>query len=196
MPRESTPNERAADAKKKVTSVRRKYKLNVNKPRKLHDKEVAHVADMVVVLKLASYSNTQIGKIVGLSRGQVKEFLDDPAMQARMVDLRASLPAAALDLLQGYLIEAVQALVDVMRRTDDDGLIIKAAGEILDRAGIPKSSRQERKVEESQVTVFTDDGIVEALREASPEVQEQAAQMIENLQDFLKQASSGEADAD
>lgn len=194
MPRESTPNERAADAKKRVTSVRRKYKLNVNKPRKLHEKEITHVADMVVVLKLASYSNTQIGRIVGLSRGQVKEFLDDPAMQARMVDLRASLPAAALDLLQGYLIEAVQALVDVMRRTDDDGLIIKAAGEILDRAGIPKSSRQERKIEESQVTVFTDDGIVEALREASPEVQEQAAQMIENLQDFLKQASSGEAD--
>lgn len=191
MPRESTPVKRAADAKREVTRVKRKYKVNLSKPRKLQPGEIEHVADMVIVLKLAGYPNSQIGKVIGISRGQVKEFLYDPLVSARMVDLRAALPQAALQLLQGYLIEAVQALVDVMRSTEDDALTLKAAGEILDRAGIAKTSRQERKVEESHSMTFTDDGIVDALREAPPEVQEEAAQMVEALQEFMASHANG-----
>jgi len=147
--------------------------------------EESHVIVMCVILQLGGYSRTQMSQIIGISRGQVREFLDTPEAKELLVGLRQRLPQAALDLLHGYMIEAVQAIVDVMRSSADDRYILQAAGEILDRAGLPKSSRQERhSINDERVTV-TDDGLVEKLREASPEVQEEAAQIIERLEELL-----------
>jgi hypothetical protein len=194
--RASTPDTRAADAKRRVASVRRKYKIDLNKRRSLLPGEIPHVIDTIIVLKLAGYSRSQMAKVIGVSRGQIREFLELPEVEERLVTLRQALPQAALNLLQGYMIEAVQAIVDVMRRTDDDRYILQAAGEILDRAGLPKASRQERHVVQEEKTVITDDGIVDALREASPEVQEQAAQLIEQLEKILGGAIEETTEAD
>jgi hypothetical protein len=181
----SQPDVRAAEAQRYRAGVRRRYKIDLNRRRNLLPGEIPHVIDTMIVLKLAGYSRAQMAKVIGISRGQIKEFLDDPGVQERLVDLRAALPQAALNLLQGYMIEAVQALVDVMRRTDDDKYILQAAGEILDRAGLPKASRQERHQVNEEVTTFRDDGITDRLREAPVEVQEKAAQMIEQLEKLL-----------
>lgn len=183
--RVSTPDTRAADARRQIAGVRRKYKIDLNKRRNLLPGEVPHVIDTIIVLKLAGYTPSQMAKVIGISRGQIREFLTDPGVEERLVTLRQALPQAALNLLQGYMIEAVQALVDVMRRTGDDKYILQAAGEILDRAGLPKASRQERHTVNEEKTTFTDDGIVDRLREASPEMQEQAAQLIEQLEKLL-----------
>jgi hypothetical protein len=94
------------------------------------------------------------------------------------------------------MIEAVQALVDVMRRTDDDKYILQAAGEILDRAGLPKASRQERHQVNEERTTFTDEGMVERLREAPVEVQERAAQMIEQLESLLTESANAPQESD
>lgn len=200
MPRRaSTPDTRAADAKRKVSRVKRRYKADLNKSRKLLPAEIPHIEDMVIVLKLAGYSRSQMAKVIGISRGQVKIILENPATSDKLAAIRVRLPQAALDLLQGYMIEAVQAVVDVMRTTGDDKLILQAAGEILDRAGLPKASRQERHQVNEDRTTFTDDGLVERLREAPPDVQEKAAQIIEELENLLAQyadvaASEGEDD--
>lgn len=186
MPRnQNTPAKRAADAKREVAGVRRKYKTNLKSRRKFLPGEEEYVADTVIVLKLAGYTGSQIGRVVGISRGQVRMILDKPDVAEKLIKLRSALPAAALDLLQGYMIEAVQALVDVMRRSEDDKIMLQAAGEILDRAGLPKASRQERHSVNEERTIITDDGIVEKLRQAPPEVQEEAAQIIERLELLL-----------
>jgi hypothetical protein len=138
--RQSQPIKRAADAKREVARVKRKYKVDLNKRKKLLPAEIPHVEDTVVVLKLAGYSRSQMAKVIGISKGQVKEILELPAVNERLVELRQALPQAALDLLQGYMIEAVQAIVDVMRSTHDDKFVLQAASEILDRAGLPKAS--------------------------------------------------------
>jgi hypothetical protein len=182
---ESLPARRARDGKKEAARIRRKYKIDVTKHRKLLPGEIPHVEMMIVVLKLAGYSKVQIAKITGVSRVQVDEMLAAPHVQEQLVTLRERLPQAALDLLEGYMIEAVQAIVDVMRRSTDDKYILQAAGEVLDRAGMPKASRQERFQVNEDRTTFTDEGIVERLREAPVEVQEAAAQMIENLEALL-----------
>jgi hypothetical protein len=190
--RQSTPNSRAADKKNEVVRIRRRYKKDVLKSRRLLPGEIDHVIDMVLVMKLAGYTNTQMAKAIGIGRNQVKEILDDPKVTEKLVLLRASLPSAALDLLEGYMIEAVQTIVDVMRTAEDNAIVLKAASEVLDRAGLPKASKQERhNVNEDQITV-TDDGLVEKLREASPEVQEEAAQLVERLEALLAAASEGE----
>lgn len=194
MPRRnSTPDVRAAEGKKKVDRIRRKYKVDVNKRKKLLPAEEPHVAQMVVVLKLAGYNRIQIAKAVGISRQQVTEFLDKPEVTEQLVRLRAALPTAAIELLQGLMIEAVVAIADVMRTSEDDKYVLAAAGEILDRAGVPKASRQERHTVNEERTTITDDGLLERLREAPVEVQEEAAQIIERLENLLAVAAeSGE----
>lgn len=187
----STPTQRAADSKRKVASVRRKYKQNVRTPRSLVPGEEAAVGFTCVVLKIAGYTNTDMSRIVGISKGQVKKLLEQPENQAMLVDLRQKLPAAALDLLHGYMIEAVQAIVNVMRSSMDDKVVVQAAGEILDRAGLAKTSRQERKSEHTENLNITDDGLLDKLREAPPEIQEQAAQIVENLEQLLAEHATG-----
>ena len=150
--------------------------------RKLLPGEIEHVENMVIVLHLAGYNKTQIGQTIGLSHTQVIQLLDQPHVAEALVEIRAALPKAALDLLQGYMIEAVQTIVDIMRTETDNKIVLQAASEILDRSGLAKASRQERHQINENRTVFSDDGIVEKLRKASPEVQEQAAQAIEALE--------------
>jgi hypothetical protein len=140
-------------------TTRRRYKVDLKKKRNLLPGEVEHVGDMVIVLKLSGYSKSQIGRTVGISLAQVDEFLADPEISHRLVQIREALPQAALDLLQGYMVEAVQAIVMVMRESEDDKIILTAAGEILDRAGLSKASRQERHQINEQRTVVTDDGL-------------------------------------
>lgn len=191
--RQSTPSTRASAGKKNVTSVRRRYKQDVLKSRKLLPGEIPHVIDMVLVLKLAGYTKIDMARVIGISRKQVTEILNAPDVTEKLTLLREKLPVAALDLLEGYMIEAVQVIVDVMRRTPDDKVALQAAADVLDRAGLPKSSKQERhNLSEEQITV-TDDGLVDRLREASPEVQEEAAQLVERLESLL--AASAETEA-
>ena len=196
--RQSTPNRRSSEAKKDLLRVRRRYKTDTTRKRRLIPAEIPLVMNMVAVLHIAHYPNVQIARIVGISRGQVAEMLEAPEVVEMVVKLREGLPDAALDLMEGYMIEAVQAIVDVMRVSQDDGVVLKAAAEILDRTGLGKVSKQERSTTHEERTTFTDDGIVDALREASPEVQEQAAQLIEQLEGLLTKASAEpveEADA-
>jgi hypothetical protein len=190
--KKSTPLVRANRAKLEVDRVRRRYKKGLRTRKRLMKFEEAHVLTMVVILQLGGYSRTQMAQVIGISRGQVREFLDAPEAREMLVTLRQRLPQAALELLHGYMIEAVQAIVDVMRSSADDKYILQAAGEVLDRAGLPKSSRQERhNINDERMTV-TDDGLVDRLREASPEVQEEAAQIIERLEELLVKSASEE----
>ena len=151
---------------------------------------------MVADFAHRSLPQTQIARIIGISRDQVAEMLQEPGVMEMIVTLRQEIPEAALDLMEAYMIEAVQAIVDVMRVSEDDAVVLKAASEILDRTGLPKTTKQERHQTNEERTTITDDGIVEALREASPEVQEAAATLIEQLEGLLKTAATTEGGDD
>lgn len=172
-----------------MDSIRRQYKLNTSRRIKLLPAEVPHVEQMIVVLKLANYSQVQMAKIIGISRDQVKEILEQPKINEEIVVLRSKIPEAALELLQDFMIEAVMVLADVMRTSNDDKLRMSAAEALLDRGGVVRVSKQERLQINEDKTTFTDSGIVEKLREAPPEIQEEAAQLIESLESLLMLAS-------
>ena len=177
--------------KSRPASVRRRNSKVVNIRRKLLPGEKKHVEEQIAVLRIAGYNNTQISKVTGVSRGQVKEILEDPGVNELVNELRLTLTKAAANLLEHSLVEAVQALVNILRSSKDEQNIIKAAGEILDRGGLPKLSRQESRREIETKTTFSDDGIVDAIRMLPPEQQEEAAQMIEGLQKMLTDAIEG-----
>lgn len=190
MPPRSTPSSRAAAADRQLSKVRRRYKINLGAQKKLLPGEIPHVIDMVIVLKLAGYSQIQIARTIGISREQTAEFLKSPVVAEKLVSLRKALPQAALDLIQGYMIEAVQVFVEIIRTEPDNKIRAQAAAEILDRGGLPKASKMERhNVNEERMT-FTDEGIVDRLRDLPVEVQEKAAQMIEQLESMLSEAAT------
>lgn len=181
---------RAADAKREIQHVRRKYKKNLTLKRNLLPAEHEHIKDMVVVLKLAGYTRSQMSRAIGISKGQVKEILEDKLVNDRLARLRASLPQAALDLMQGLMIEAVMTIADVMRTANDPKYILAASTEILDRGGLGKVSRQDRhNLNEERLTI-TDDGIVDRLRQLPIEQQEKAAQIVEELENMLAEAEA------
>lgn len=190
MPRKAAPLQRASDAKRHVARVRRSYKVDLTKPKKLSPGEIPHVEHMVVVMKLAGYSKSQMARAIGISKSQCGRILEQPDVQEELAVLRDKLPQAALDLLQGFMIEAVMTIADVMRTEKDNKIVLQAAADILDRSGLPKASKSERTTVSE--TKITDDGIVEQLRQASPEIQEKAATIIEDLEKLLLSAAHDE----
>src|SRR4029077_657775 len=184
-----SPEVRAKAKSREADKIRRRYKKNLTLSRKFLPGERDHVIDIVVVLRIAGYEKQQIARILNVGLSQIAELLNDPAVSEKLVTLRGALPAAALDLLQDYMILAVQTLVDIMRSAEDDKIVLQAAGRLIVRAGLGKATKSERLQVNENRTVFTDDGIIEQLRKASPEVQEQAAQVIEQLENLLTTAS-------
>ena len=181
-----TPEDRAASLRAQEQKVRKRYKVNVRTKRNFtFEGEDELIKDMVVVLKLSNYTNTQIASIVGVSRGQVKEILEDGNVQKKLIALKSKLPQAALELGRAYLIEAVQAVAHVMRTSDKDDTILKAAAELFDRFGIPKVSRIEQKDEEPDDGNPVTPSMMEKLRGASPDVQAAAAELQEMFEEGL-----------
>lgn len=184
---QKTPAARAASIEEQTALVKRKYKKDINRRRKFSIAgEEELVKDMIVVLKLANYTHGQIASIVGVSRGQVGVFLQDEKLQAKMLHLREALPAAALELGKAYLIEAVQAVVHVLRTEKDNALVLKAAGELFDRFGLPKLSRTEATVDEKTSFGDTDESLISQFRTVSPELQEKAAQLHDAMEEGLR----------
>lgn len=183
-----TPEDRAADIKINAARARKRYRTKVTKRRNFIEGEEELVKDMIVVLKLANYSHTQIAMIVGVGKTQVKEFLQDPKLQKKLLHLREALPQAAFDLGRAYLIEAVQAVVHVLRTEKDSAIILKAASELFDRFGIPKVAKSETKVDYPHETGMLSNKAEDWLakfKDEPPELQEQAAQLVEALEEGL-----------
>lgn len=178
-----TPDERAEAVEKAEKRARRGYRNNIDKNRKLSDAELDFIRDSCVILMLVGYSNMQIAHIVGLSKSQVKIVREDANVQKRIASLKSKLPEAALTLGKAYLVEAIQAVVHVMRTEKDNALVLKAAAEIFDRFGIPKVSRAEGKIETQPPATEGEisDDLMTKLRAAPPEVQEKVAALHESF---------------
>lgn len=206
MPNEPVPKAGVVKKLNMNSAHMKKYKTNVRtRSRVTLPKEEEILVDSVIVLKVAHYSNTQISKIVGLSRGQVGEILKRPKVQERVIAIADKLPQAALNQLQSYMIEAVQWYVHVGRANlgpdGDHGLVLKAADAILDRGGAPKTSRTEKGENESPLDAIGRGGhedIFERVKALPPELQERAAQLYDALEDGLKGivAEAGGKDAE
>lgn len=192
------PEDRTTVIEKQRRRIRRKYKVNSKKKRtRFAPGEENHLKHICVILKIAGFSNKDIGATIGATRGQVGEWLKEPEIQALFVDTLEAIPGAAKELLQTYSIEAVHAIADVMRSSEDDKMILEAAKDILDRSGLPKASRAEvdkRETHKHEIGASVDD--LEALRSLPPEMQEEAAQMIEDLHEGLAKLVSGKGGED
>ena len=152
MPRRATPDARAADAKKRQDRVRRKYNKDVTKNKVIRPGEQEFIEQMVCIMKLGRYSNTQIARAVGIGRGQVADILNRPQVTELLLKLQTAIPEAALSIMEGYAIEAVVSIADVMRSSEDDKYILQAAAEILDRTGLPSPRSGKPRTPRNSIT--------------------------------------------
>lgn len=197
MAKAKTPEERSEILRQTEKKARRRYR-KTSKRKQMNAEEIQFAKDIIVPLKVVGgYSNLQIGMIVGISKGQVAQLLKDENLQRRISKLKSDLPQAALDLMQVYLIEAVQAVVHVLRTSENNAEILQAAAMMFDRAGLPKLSRSEQSSEFKDPPSIDNNDLFQQLREASPEIQEKAAQLRDFFEDGLRTLmSDGKAEAD
>jgi hypothetical protein len=183
-----TPDERAEVIRKAQSKAKKGYRLNTKTPRKgVTEDEIIVIKDMLISLKLVGYSNSQCGAIVGLSRGQVREIVRDPNFLKRLESIKTKLPEAAVNLGRAYLVEAVQAVVHILRTETDNALVLKAAAELFDRFGIPKLTRSEQKVETpDEPTDEINQSILDKLRNQPPEVQERVASLHQSFSEGVE----------
>jgi transposase len=179
------------------SDIRRQFKATAQKGRKHRMlAEIEFRKEMAVILKIAGYTLDQIAASLGEGVPTVKKWFEDPNTQDRYEAMVKTLTRSAMELLQTYTIEAVQTIATVMRTSDNDRYIIEAAKEILDRGGLPRTTHQvsETTSVRHQETEITDTTLLEKLRKASPEVQEQAAIAIEQLENLLAENAESNGD--
>lgn len=185
-----TPEDRGQElVTRQRKRIRRKYKAKEHKGGKPRlPGEVEFKKDMAIILTLAGYTHKEIALSIGESDRTVTGWMNEDETKEKFEKIVKELPEAAKTLLETYQIEAVHTLVDIMRTNNDDKIVLDAVKEILDRGGLPKISRQERKNENENTENFRlsdPDGIVERIRQAPPEVQEEAANIVEGLENLL-----------
>lgn len=193
MASRKTPADRSEILEKANSKARKGYKGNTKKRTSVTEEELVVIKDMLVSLKLVAYTNSQCAAIVGLSKGQVKEIVGDHNFQQRLVSLKTKLPEAAINLGRAYLVEAVQAVAHVMRTEKDNALVLKAAGEIFDRFGLPKNTRAEIVKPPAEGDNPTDlpPTVMDKLRAASPEKQEAIAGLHESFVEGIERILRG-----
>ena len=189
QPRQArTPEDRAQEiVTKRRQRVRRKYKDTAHKGSKPRmPGEIDFKKEMSIILTLGGFTHKEIGLSLGESRQTITAWLNEPEIQKKFQKIADALPVAARTLLETYTVEAVHALVDIMRSNPNDKYVLEAAKEILDRGGLPKISRNERKEEHVEnFNIGDPEGIVERLRHAPPEIQEKAAGIVEQFEMLL-----------
>jgi hypothetical protein len=93
-------------------------------------------------------------------------------------------------------VEGVQAVVHIMRTETDNALVLKAAAELFDRFGLPKNTRAEVKTEPTagQTENEIPKDVMDRLRAAPPELQEQVAGLHESFREGVERILNGGID--
>lgn len=149
MPRSRTTASRLDGLEKSRKKVETKLKAAPTK-RTVHEElpgEREWKKQMAVVFKVAGLSHGEIGDAVGVSRGTVGKWFEEPLVQQYFQFVTEHMVEGGLMLLRSYALEAIKRIRQLMIQTDDPRLALEAAKEILDRCGLPKMSRVEKKEE-------------------------------------------------
>lgn len=136
-------------------------------------------------LKAADFSYKYIARALGISPSAVRKWFDeDEQMRLRVVAIQKDYVDGGILLLKTYAIELVEMLVEIARSDIDPKTRIQAITEALDRMGMSKVNKSDSKVtktEHHEVDLTDKSGLVEAMKDAPPEVQQKMAQKLEEL---------------
>lgn len=180
----ATLEDQRADVKKRYVHGPRSRREVVNFE-SLSEVEQAVKKEAACFLKAADYSMSYIAEALGTTRGTVRGWFDsDPQMRVRVAEIQKDYVNGAITLLKTYAVELIEMLVNIAREATDPKVRIQAITEALDRMGLSKVNKSESAaVVENRSTVDITDksGLVAAMKDAPPEVQQAMAQKAEEM---------------
>jgi hypothetical protein len=147
--------------------------------------------NLAVVLRAAGYSYPSIAASVGVQQTTVKNWFNiDKRVRELYDDLMIDVAQNGRMLLAAIALKSMEVLYEILEEETDNKIRLDAAKEGLDRGGYPKESRKENvsHVTAEQKTTFGALPEVAALRELPVDKQEEAAQLIERLEEMLNGA--------
>jgi hypothetical protein len=172
---------------KKRVKVRKKIRDLQSIKRERLPGEVIHKKQLVAILKCAGFDNSYIAASLNEDNKTITNWLREPEVVEFYHYTLDHLTESANMLLRTYAIDAIETIAEIMRTSPDEKVALSAATEILDRIGVVKASRVESHQIQEKRTTLTDDGVVEALRKLTPEQQEEAAVMVEQLEKMVNE---------
>lgn len=172
-------------------AIRKRYKRG-NKVAKvvrgegtLSDVELAIRKETACLLQAAGFSHSYIADALSLTRGVVGGwFKNDQEMVKRVAQIHEEIIDGSVKLLRSYTLEAIEMLMEIARKTEDDEVARKCLNDILDRAGVSKVNKSESAAvvtKKAEVDITDKSGLADALREAPVEVQVAMAEKMDEL---------------
>lgn len=170
--------------------IKRKYKRGTRMEKVLRGESALTETEKIVKIELAcylkaqDYSWTYIADSLGVSKDTLKRWWadEDLGMGARVAEISEDIVQGAVKLLKSYAIEIIEELMVLFRTTDDEALAAKIGFELLDRLGLAKVNKSESVVATTareEVTLSDPDGLIEKMRDMSPEAASEAAAKLE-----------------
>jgi hypothetical protein len=172
---------------KKRVKARKKIREVQGTRRERLPGEMIHKKRLAAILKVAGFENTYIAASLNEEHTTIGNWLREPEVLEFYHYTLDHLTESATLLLRTYAIDAIETIAEIMRTSVDETTALKAATEILDRIGVVKASRVESHQVQEKRTTLMDDGIVETLRKLTPEQQEEAAAMVEQLEKMVNE---------
>lgn len=193
LPRRSLDEQRT-DIKKRYKRGGKQTKRELVSFESLSDVEKAVKQEAACFLKAADFSHTYIAEALGTTRGTVKGWFEgEPGerMREHVAEIQQDYIDGAVKLLKTYAIELIEMLVDIARDLDVDAKTrIQAITEALDRAGMSKVNKSQSAVtstERKEVDITDRTGLVDALKDAPPEVQQEVARRIDEAMSLVSE---------
>lgn len=178
------------DIEQQRADLRKRYKHGPRARRELiawdllTEVEKATKLEAACFLKAGGYSHTYIGEALGTTRGTVKQWFALPGMHDRVAEIQQDYIDGAVKLIKTYAIELFEMLVNIARDSDDDRIRIQAITEALDRMGLAKVNKSESAAtvtKRNEVDLTDRSGIMAAMKEAPPEVQQEMAAKMDEV---------------
>lgn len=139
-------------------------------------------------LKAQDFSYTYMADALGVHKNTIRGWFADPELNlmGRVVEIREDLINGAIKYMKTYLIEIIETLMETMRTTNDEKIVVQIGLELLDRMGISKVNKSESATaktvrQESAFEITDKTGLLERAKHAPPHVQAKMAEAAENL---------------
>lgn len=146
--------------------------------------------EIVCFLRAQNFAYSYIAEAVDVSESTIKNWLNDEKLdlQSKILAIQADMTKGAIQHLSAHAIELMEILLELARKSEDDSVALKATVEGLGMLGITKVNKSEslatQTIEESrrtEIDLVDRHGLVEALKDAPPEVQAKAAEKMDEL---------------